>query len=200
MNWLLGIDHLTYVVRPDTIEYWAEVWEKLGGKRTLQVDDTNPKDKSSMMLWTFDFGEFGVALVAGIDREEKSHVTAYLEKHGDHSLQHVAFKVEDLEVFKAMAEGMGFSFLGDVLVRKDDRGLVKQIFGRGWHGENNPSEVGFPEFVERPQGEGEDFSKITFSKKAGTNLYRQSQEIMDADERISFIPIFSETSLEDSEE
>lgn len=85
MKWLQKVDHVTYVVRPDTIRKWAWLYiEKFGGKMVLRVDDTNPKSKSSMMLWCVDFGEFGIALVAGIDREEKSHVTAYVERHGDH--------------------------------------------------------------------------------------------------------------------
>ena len=69
-------------------------------KVILRIDDTNPDDKSSMMLWCIDFGEFGIALVAGLDREEKSHVTAYADRHGDHSVQHVAYQVGDLAKFR----------------------------------------------------------------------------------------------------
>ena len=101
MKRLQKIDHVTYVVRPDTIRKWAWFYiDKLGGKLILRVDDTNPKEPSSMMLWCIDFGEFGVALVAGIDRQEKSHVTAYAEHHGDHSVQHVAYQVPDIAKFR----------------------------------------------------------------------------------------------------
>ena len=94
MKWLQKVDHVTYVVRPDTIRKWAWLYiEKFGGKMVLRVDDTNPRKPIQRDgCDAVDFGEFGIALVAGIDREEKSHVTAYAERHGDHSVQHVAFQ------------------------------------------------------------------------------------------------------------
>ena len=135
MKWLQKIDHVTYVVRPDTIRKWAWLYiEKFGGKITLRVDDTNPREKSSMMLWCIDFGEFGIALVAGIDRQEKSHVTAYAEKHGDHSVQHVAFQVPDLAAFqKQMVEQCGLHLLGPILQRNDGFGWVRQVFAKGYN-------------------------------------------------------------------
>ncbi len=189
MKWLQKVDHVTYVVRPDTIRKWAWFYiEKLGGKLILRVDDTNPTDKSSMMLWCIDFGEFGIALVAGIDRAEKSHVTAYAEHHGDHSVQHVAFQVPNISEFRdEMEHEAGLRLLGPVLQRHDGFGFVRQVFAKGYTAEDNPAEVGFPEFVERPQKKGEPFPEVSFSADAGFNLYRQAQDAMDRDDRESMI-------------
>jgi hypothetical protein len=184
MSRLTKVDHVTYVVRPESIRKWAWFYmEVMGGKMILRKDDTNPGEKSSMMLWCIDFGEFGIALVAGIDREEKSHVTAYVEKHGDHSVQHVAFLVQDLQTFRTQVMDLGVNLLGPILQRHDGFGYVRQVFARGYHDSANPAEVGFPEFVERPLHKDAPFPEVSFSREAGTNLYRQAQHAMDADER-----------------
>src|SRR5512146_782604 len=134
MSQLVKVDHVTYAVKPETIRQWAWFYiDVLGGKMTLKVDDTNPGEASSMMLWCIDFGEFGIALVAGIDREEKSHVTAFVEKHGDHATQHVAFQVPDLEAFRDYSAKRGLRLLGDILVRHDGFGYIKQVFAKGYH-------------------------------------------------------------------
>lgn len=186
MSWLLKVDHVTYVVKPETIRNWAWLYiEILGGKLTLRVDDTNPGEKSSMMLWCIDFGEFGIALVAGLDREEKSHVTAFVEKHGDHATQHVAFQVEDLEEFRYHTTQYGLRLLGEILVRHDGFGYIKQVFAKGYHAEANPAEVGFPEFVQRLLKKGENFPEVSFSAQAGMNLYQQAQKAMEEDRRES---------------
>jgi len=189
MKWLQKVDHVTYVVRPDTIRKWAWLYiEQFGGKLILRVDDTNPEEKSSMMLWCIDFGEFGIALVAGVDRAEKSHVTAYAEHHGDHSVQHVAFQVPDLAKFRdAMVAQCKMNLLGPILQRNDGFGWVRQVFAKGYTSDSNPAEVGFPEFVERPLKKGEPFPEVSFSADAGTGLYRQAQEAMDADRREAMI-------------
>ncbi len=189
MKWLQKVDHVTYVVHPDTIRKWAWLYiEKFGGKLTLRVDDTNPHDKSSMMLWCIDFGEFGVALVAGIDRQEKSHVSAYAERHGDHSVQHVAFQVPELAAFRdAMVEECGMHLRGPILQRDDGFGWVRQVFAKGYDQSANPAEVGFPEFVERPTKKGEAFAEVSFSAQAGTGLYQQAQDAMDSDDRQAMV-------------
>ena len=186
---LRRIDHVTCAVRPDTIRQWAWFYiDVLGGTLTLRTDDTNPGGPSSMMVWTIDFAEFGVALIAGIDREEKSHVTAFVEKHGDHCFQHVAFQVPNLEALSARLATFGVSFLGDTLARKDATGrYVKQVFGSPFHDEENSALVGFYEFVERPsaeevEGEG-GAPEISFSARAGTLLYDQAQRAMELDRR-----------------
>lgn len=184
MSRLMKVDHVTFVVAPDTIRKWAWFYlEVMGGKMILRKDDTNPGEKSSMMLWCIDFGEFGIALAAGIDREEKSHVTAFLEKHGDHAVQHVAFLVQDLAGFRTQVMEFGVNLLGPILQRHDGFGYVRQVFARGYNDDSNPAEVGFPEFVERPLHKGAAFPEISFSADAGTSLYRQAQDAMDRDER-----------------
>ncbi len=181
---LTKVDHVTFVVSPETIKKWAWFYiEVMGGKLILRVDDTNPGEKSSMMLWCIDLGEFGIALAAGIDREEKSHVTAFLEKHGDHSVQHVAFLVKDLQTFRDHVMNFGVNLLGPILQRHDGFGYVRQVFARGYHDANNPAEVGFPEFVERPVHKGAAFPEVSFSAQAGTDLYGQAQHAMESDER-----------------
>ena len=62
MSRLTKVDHVTFVVDPKTIRKWAWFYiEVMGGKMILRKDDTNPGEKSSMMLWCIDFGEFGIA-------------------------------------------------------------------------------------------------------------------------------------------
>lgn len=175
-----GVDHFTICVKPETIKEMLWFWLENGAKFTLRVDDVDPKGKSSMMLWCLDCGTFGVALVAGIDREEKSQVTAFIEKHGDRSIQHIALKVPDLEKYVAFAKGFGLNLRGDILVRKDDRGWVKQVFAKGLHDEN-PAVAPFIEFVQRPKS-GEDVS-TSFSPQFGTGLYKQVQDAMIEDDR-----------------
>ena len=185
MKWLQKIDHVTYVVRPSTIRNWAWLYiEKFGGKLILRIDDTNPTDKSSMMLWCVDFGEFGIALVAGIDREEKSHVTVFAERNGDHSVQHVAYQVENLAKFReTMVRECKLQLLGQILQRQDGFGWIRQVFAKGYSAESNPAEIGFSEFVERPLRKGEPFPEVSFSAEAGTGLYRQAQDAMEEDQR-----------------
>jgi len=183
--WLQRIDHLTFVVRPHTIRKWAWLYiEVFGGKLVLRVDDTNPGQSSSMMLWCIDFGSFGIALVAGLDGAEKSHVSAFADRHGDHSIQHVAFQVPNLEHFQqAMIEKVGLQILGPPHERHDGFGYVRQVFAKGYTGELNPAETGFPEFVERPERRHEPFPEVSFSARVGMSLYKQAQTAMMNDDR-----------------
>ena len=177
----IGVDHFTICVKPETIKEMAWFWLQNGATFTLRKDDVNPDGKSSMMLWCFDFGSFGVALVSGIDREEKSQVTAFIEKHGDRSIQHIALKVADLEKYIEFAKDFGLNLRGKVLVRQDDRGWVKQVFAKGLNDEGNPAEVPFIEYVQRPKSD-EDVH-TSFSPQVGTNLYKQVQDAMNDDDR-----------------
>jgi hypothetical protein len=150
---------------------------------TMRSDDVNPKGKSSMMLWCIDFGEFGIALAAGIDREEKSHVTCAVEANGDHFLQHPAFHVRDLEAFIKHASSFGLRFQGDMQVRNDGFGITKQIFAWPYNSGDNAAFAGFHEYEER---EDED-TEITFSPKVGASLYDIAQEIMESGARETMI-------------
>ena len=79
MSFLRKIDHITYACAPGTIEKWA--WfhmEVEGGTLITRSDDVRPHDpESSMKLWCIDYGDFGIALVEGIDRRKKSQVTMH---------------------------------------------------------------------------------------------------------------------------
>jgi hypothetical protein len=185
---LTRVDHVTYVVSPETIRKWAWFYiEVMGGKLILRADDTHPGEKSSMMLWCIELGEFGIVLAAGIDRSEKSHVTAYLERHGDHAVQHVAFLVKDLQALRAHLMTSGVNLLGPILQRHDGFGYVRQLFARGYHDDSNPAEVGFPEFVERPLQKGAEFPEFSLTSDAGTKAYGKAQHAMNTDDRQSLL-------------
>ena len=106
---LKKVDHITYACAHGQIEKWA--WfhiEVEGGTLINRIDDVRPDDPgSSMKIWCIDYGEFGVALIEGIDRAEKSQVTAFTDRHGDHSVQHVAYDTHDLEKFIEHLKAMG---------------------------------------------------------------------------------------------
>lgn len=185
---LTKIDHVTYIVHPDTIRKWAWFYiEVLGGKLIMRVDDTHPGGKSSMMLWCIDFGEFGIVLAAGIERGEKSHVMAYLNTHGDHAVQHVAFLVSDLQAFRDHLLDHGVNLLGSIIQRHDGFGYVRQLFARGYHEDSNPAEVGFPEFVERPLHKSTAFAEFSLTPEAGKKAYAHAQQAMNTDDRQSLL-------------
>ena len=180
MTWLRKVDHITYACARGTIERWA--WfhiEVEGGTLINRIDDVRPDDPdSSMKIWCIDFGDFGVALVEGIDRREKSQVTKFVEHHGDHSCQHVAYDCYDLEGFRRHVERLGGHPRGDVLVRNDGFGRLKQMFAKGY-AEGNPAEASFPEYVERPHAGGKE-AHITFSEQAGRGFYEQIEDAIEA--------------------
>ena len=134
MSFLRKVDHITYACAHGTIEKWA--WfhmEVEGGRLIERIDDVRPHDpESSMKLWCIDYGEFGIALVEGIDRSKKSQVTKFVERHGDHACQHVAFDCHDLERFRRHLLEMGGHPRGQVLVRHDGFGVLKQMFAKGY--------------------------------------------------------------------
>lgn len=177
--WIKRIDHIAIALTPDMMREEMEWWQNLGGKLTTKIDDVMPKDvPSSMMLWCLDFGTFGVALIAGLDREKKSQVTIFTERHGAPRVQHVAYGVHDLEAFRShLVTDLGGHMRGEILVRSDDfgRGIIKQVFGAGYV-EDDPAEAGFPEFVERPDASKDEIQSITFSQRFGVGLYAQIEE------------------------
>lgn len=181
MSHLKNVDHVTYACASGSIEKWA--WfhiEVEGGTLVNRIDDVRPDDPdSSMKIWCIDYGGFGVALVEGIDRREKSQVTKFVERHGDHACQHVAYNCRDLGAFRARLNRMGGHVRGDTLVRHDGFGVLKQLFAKGYQ-QGDPAEASFPEYVERPQaGPGEDVA-ITFSKQAGRGFYEQIEDAIES--------------------
>ena len=146
MSHLRKIDHVSYAVAEGNIEKWA--WfhiEVEGGTLIKRIDDARPDDpSSSMKIWCIDYGNFGIALIEGIDRAEKSQVTSFVEKHGDHSCQHVAYDCYDLDQFIRHMKTLGGHPRGDVLVQNDGFGVLKQMFAKGYAA-GHAGEATFPE-------------------------------------------------------
>lgn len=179
MSYLRKVDHITYACAKGTIERWA--WfhiEVEGGKLVERIDDVRPDDPlSSMKLWCIDYGEFGIALVEGIDRKQKSQVTKFVERHGDHACQHVAYDCHDLERFRRRLIELGGHVRGPVVTRHDGFGKLKQMFAKGYAG-GDAAEASFPEYVERPRGD-DDAVNITFSEEAGRDFYEQIEQAIE---------------------
>ncbi|MGI9608203.1 MAG: hypothetical protein ACR2P0_18875 [Acidimicrobiales bacterium] len=171
---LKRVDHVTYACASGTIEKWA--WfhiEVEGGRLINRIDDVRPDDPSdSMKIWCIDFGEFGVALIEGIDRAGVSQVSRFVERHGDHSVQHVAFDTYNLEAFQAHMQALGGTPRGETLVRNDGFGMLKQMFARGYE-EGAADEATFPEYVERPDADNAEDVHITFAEETGKGFYDQ---------------------------
>ena len=189
MSFLKKIDHVSYAVEKGNIEKWA--WfhiEVEGGKLIKRIDDARPGDpNSSMKIWCIDYGDFGIALIEGIDRAEKSQVTSFVEKHGDHSCQHVAYDCYDLDKFIRHMKSLGGHPRGDVLVQDDGFGILKQMFAKGY-ASGHAGEATFPEYCERPEtADDAKHVEITFSNRAGGEFYKQVQQaIEEGDEQPFF--------------
>ncbi len=184
---LKNVDHVTYACAPGMIEKWA--WfhiEVEGGRLINRIDDVRPDDPdSSMKLWCIDFEHFGVALIEGIDRAKKSQVTKFVEAHGDHSCQHVAYDTYDLDAFQAHLKAMGGSPRGQTLVRHDGFGVLKQMFARGY-AEGDAAETPFPEYVQRPEVGSEEEVAITFAEETGKGFYDQIEDAVEAGDTTPF--------------
>jgi hypothetical protein len=184
---LTKVDHVTYACAKGTIEKWA--WfhiEVEGGTLINRIDDVRPTDQaSSMKIWCIDYGNFGIALIEGIDRAKTSQVTTFVAKHGDHSCQHVAFDTGNLDAFQRHLQELGGSPRGTTLVRNDGFGILKQMFAKGYSG-GHPAETCFPEYVERPTLTGDDRNggrvAITFSEDAGRGFYDQIEDAIAAND------------------
>ncbi|MCH1436238.1 MAG: hypothetical protein L7U56_11245 [Acidimicrobiales bacterium] len=174
---LKKVDHISYACEAGSIERWA--WfhiEVEGGVLINRIDDVRPGDPgSSMKIWCIDYGDFGVALIEGIDRAEKSQVTKFVEKHGDHTVQHVAFDTHDLDKFIEHMQSLGGTPRGEVLVRDDGFGTLKQMFARGY-ADGDAGEASFPEYCQRPDPTASpDEVAITFAEETGKGFYDQVQ-------------------------
>jgi len=182
---LKKVDHISYACAAGQIEKWA--WfhiEVEGGTLINRIDDVRPGDPdSSMKIWCIDFGEFGIALIEGIDRGKKSQVTKFVDVHGDHSCQHVAYDTHNLDQFVAHLKTMGGTPRGEVLVRDDGFGTLKQMFARGY-AEGDAAEASFPEYCERPKAQMDEHGvAITFAEETGKGFYDQIEDaVADGDE------------------
>lgn len=188
MSHLKKVDHVTYACAGGTIEKWA--WfhiEVEGGTLINRIDDVRPDDPdSSMKIWCIDFGDFGVALIEGIDRAKKSQVTKFVERHGDHSCQHVAYDTHDLDKFVEHLRSKGGTPRGEVLVRNDGFGILKQMFARGYS-EGDAAETSFPEYCQRPRvGDSPEEVAITFAQETGKGFYDQIEDAVEAGDEAPF--------------
>ncbi|WP_438003740.1 hypothetical protein WME89_33420 [Sorangium sp. So ce321] len=188
MKWIKKVDHITYAVAKGMMNKWA--WYHIeieGGTLVNRIDDVNPNDpSSSMKLWCIDFETFGIALVEGIDRAERSQVSVFVEKHGDHSVQHVAYDTVHLGAFLERARKHGVRLRGETLLRNDGFGMVKQVFSKGYDGED-PADMQFAEYVERQGAHGEAEPAITFSSRVGKGFYYQIEQAREQKDRETFI-------------
>ena len=173
------IDHITYAVEAGMLEKWA--WyhiEVEGGRLFKYYDDVAPDNpNSSMRLWCIGYEYFWIALIEGIDRAAKSQVTLFVEKHGDHSIQHVAYDVGNLDEFITRTTQYGVRFRGDIV----DLGSNRQQFTKG-HNTQDPAESTFTEYLSR-YGEEYDQSNSTnldlVSKEAGVILYNTIEDAIE---------------------
>ncbi len=188
MSYLKKVDHVSYACKKGSIEKWA--WfhiEVEGGVLINRIDDVRPGDPdSSMKIWCIDYGDFGVALIEGIDRAKKSQVTKFVDVHGDHSCQHVAYDTHDLEKFQTHMKAMGGTPRGQTLVRNDGFGILKQMFARGY-AEGDAAEATFPEYVQRPLvGASDEDVAITFAEETGKGFYDQIEDAVASDDEAPF--------------
>ena len=187
MSFIKKVDHITYACAAGTIEKWA--WfhiEVEGGILINRIDDVRPGGPdSSMKIWCVDYGDFGVALIEGIDRAKKSQVTKFVDRHGDHACQHVAYDTHDLEKFQAHMRDLGGSARGGTLVRNDGFGILKQMFARGYS-EGDAAEANFPEYVQRPSLGDADEVHITFAEETGRGFYDQIEDAVAAGDEEPF--------------
>ena len=113
--------------------------------------------------------------IEGIDRAGKSQVTTFVERHGDHSVQHVAYETPDLEKFMEHFEQQHCRLRGESLVREDSHGLVKQVFCKGYEAMDT-GEMSFPEYIERPDNANSTEPRVTFSQRSGKDFYQQVED------------------------
>lgn len=184
---LKKVDHITYACAAGSIERWA--WfhiEVEGGTLINRIDDVRPGDpESSMKIWCIDYGEFGVALIEGIDRDKTSQVSKFVTRHGDHAVQHIAFDTYDLDKFVAHMKAMGGTPRGEVLVRNDGFGTLKQMFARGYE-EGDAGEASFPEYCQRPNADDTEDVAITFAEETGKGFYDQVEDAIAAGDEAPF--------------
>ena len=185
---ILGIDHVAIAVR--NIDVWEAFYvQGCGGKRFYKIEDANPDGPSSMRLCGIKVGGLSLALIQGIDREEVSQVTKYVAQHGDHSYQHIAVAVRNIEAYMRDLCGKGVSLLGELKQREDPTwgGEVKQIFALPFDPELDPDEAPFFEFVERPQKGASFTSGDSFSDDFAKALFQDVEAAAKSGKRKSFI-------------
>lgn len=190
---IIGVDHVTVAVKD--MDFWKKIYtEILGAEITPkgEVIDVDPTGPSSMKLYGLKWGKVRIALVQGIDRQQKSQVTAFTDTHGDHSFQHVALLVDNLVAFVDDMKEEEFRFLGQIQEREDEDGRpIRQVFAKGFDKDfNDAGERMFYEFVERPEdGIFKEVLRQDFSGKVAQGFYRQMEAARKADDQETFIAV-----------
>ena len=191
----LGVDHITYAVWD--ITKWRAIYIDCFGFREIHyTHDACPGGASSMKLCGLEAGNSRVALVSPISRASISHVAIFLHRHGDHSIQHIAYAVHNLEKFVEEMISNKFKFLGSIKRRNDSFGPIKQIFAKRFDPFMDPAEGMFFEFVERHTQSTNDMSEF-FSSATAEELYMDVEREMCVDDGESFInlPLFEKRGL-----
>lgn len=180
-DYILGVDHIAIPVR--NIKFWIHEYIKVqGGKLFHETPDANPDGKSSMHLCGILLGGVSIALIQGIDREEKSQVTKFVELHGDHSFQHIAIRVSNIKQFVRLAQKNGYQFLSEIHQRADSFGPVRQIFACRFDPSVSKDAAAFYEFVERPPEGKSNFNTAgkSFSNEFAKALYKDVESAPEA--------------------
>ncbi len=193
-NWkVLGVDHVAIAVKD--IEAWKRVYiDLLGGENFFETNDAVPGGPSSMRLCGVKLGGYSIALLEGIDRDQTSQVSAFQKAHGDHSFQHLAVRVDNLDNFAQWARGQNFQFLGSVQERADAFGPIKQVFARPFDPSLAPDQGNFYEFVERPIGNKFAAGEVggdSFSSDFAKEFFTQIERAQNKGEALSFIDLKS---------
>ena len=187
-NWLTRIHHITYPCRPDTVEKWVRFHTEVeGGEIIYSSPDLCPDyPHSSIKLWCIGFGEFIIDLIVGIDREGKSHVTEFVERHGDHCVQHIAFETTHLEEYIEHLKKHGVKPLAPMVTNLEPDGFNHHIFTKGYSGEGIKN-MPFSEYMQiiKVEMTDENCAQIKEEHKQSIkeDLYVQSTESAESEDR-----------------
>ena len=88
-------------------------------------------------------------------------------------------------------KSLGGTPRGEVLVRDDGFGTLKQVFARGY-AEGDAAETSFPEYCQRPRvGDSAEEVAITFAKETGKGFYDQIEDAVEAHDEAPFFDFHS---------
>lgn len=108
-----NIDHIAVALEKNEIDWQVANYKQHG----FQIVYAPQKRKgfvqgtySAMRTYALRRGGWTVALVEGVDQEEVSQITTYVNLHGNHSVHHTALYTPDLEktITSYLAAGIGF--------------------------------------------------------------------------------------------
>ncbi|MBI4337606.1 MAG: VOC family protein [Chloroflexi bacterium] len=103
-----GVDHFAIAVRD--LAPWRELYQGLGFETIYVPKKEILGEYSAMKTVALQRGGWVVALVEGVSRERPSQVSTYVGAHGDHAVQHIAIRFDDLRATLAELMGRGVQF------------------------------------------------------------------------------------------